>query len=325
MIKLLILLCIIGVVSVKLPTVLGSSPTSYGVFFSPMYAEELGLNWHQVYFSLLADLGVKHLRLPSYWNRTAPTPTEIDFSELDQMLKLASENQATVSLVLGNKQPRWPECHTPEWALKMTPAKRQTALFSFIAEVVQRYQTHPEIVSWQVENEPYFGFGPACPTVSRELLSQEVKLVRSLDPTRPIILTDSGEWRLSTDLIALSDILGISLYRQAYNDLVRGYISYPFPSWYYPFKDKLARLLAGSVNHQTIITELQAEPWLTDLPINTPIATHLKLFPPQSLKDNLEYAQRTGFSEIYFWGAEWWYYMKLQGHSEYWQIAKDIF
>ena len=43
-----------------------------------------------------------------------------------------------------------------------------------------------------------------------------------------------------------------------------------------------------------------------------------KTFNDATLREHVEYAQRTGFDEFYLWGVEWWYWIKLQGHPEVW-------
>jgi hypothetical protein len=45
---------------------------------------------------------------------------------------------------------------------------------------------------------------------------------------------------------------------------------------------------------------------------------------PSIFYDNINYAKKSGFKEHYFWGAEWWYWAKAQGHSEMWDSAKNF-
>ena len=45
---------------------------------------------------------------------------------------------------------------------------------------------------------------------------------------------------------------------------------------------------------------------------------------PEIFVKNINYAKRTGLSPVYFWGAEWWYWLKEQGDDSIWQAAKDI-
>jgi len=40
----------------------------------------------------------------------------------------------------------------------------------------------------------------------------------------------------------------------------------------------------------------------------------------------VEFAKKVGFPEIYLWGAEWWYWLKItQNHPELWDTAKELF
>jgi hypothetical protein len=73
--------------------------------------------------------------------------------------------------------------------------------------------------------------------------------------------------------------------------------------------------------------ELEAEPWgsndrfIADIPIDE----QLKVFNENHLERYLGYAKRAGFDHIYLWGAEWWYWLKQNYHSELWDGAKLIF
>lgn len=117
-----------------------------------------------------------------------------------------------------------------------------------------------------------------------------------------------------------ADVLGLSMYRLIWNDLI-GFMFYPLSPDFYRVKAEAAKLLTDKV----IISELQAEPWF-----NKPIAEYTideqyRSFPVRSVQDNLFFAQQTGLSEIYLWGAEWWYYMKEQGDSRHWQAVQEMF
>jgi len=40
---------------------------------------------------------------------------------------------------------------------------------------------------------------------------------------------------------------------------------------------------------------------------------------------NVEFAKKQELYNFYFWGAEWWYWMKVkQNHPEFWEAAKTI-
>ena len=86
-------------------------PYSLGVTYIDGYARSFGLNPHETYLAILNDLGVKQLRLVSYWDVIEPVQGKFDFRELDWQMKQAQKHGATVSLSVGLRQPRWPECH----------------------------------------------------------------------------------------------------------------------------------------------------------------------------------------------------------------------
>ena len=136
---------------------------TFGITFSPEYARFLKLDWQKTYIDILDQLKVRHLRLPSNWEEIELSEGQFDFSTTDFMLDEASKRGAKVILVVGNKQPRWPECHTPLWAKALTLEKRQEKILNFIKIVVERYKDSSEVVAWEVENEPFLSFfGEDC-------------------------------------------------------------------------------------------------------------------------------------------------------------------
>ncbi|MBI4119635.1 MAG: EamA family transporter [Parcubacteria group bacterium] len=90
-------------------------PIAWGITFSQKFSRELGLNWKENYEAILNDLNAKHLRLIAYWDLIEPEDGKFDFADLDYQIRRAEENGAEIILVIGQKVPRWPECHYPEW------------------------------------------------------------------------------------------------------------------------------------------------------------------------------------------------------------------
>lgn len=294
-----------------------------GVSFSPTYAQSLGLDWKNNYVKMLSDLNIKYLRLPTYWKELEPTPGNFNFEDVDFMLTEANKFGAKVILVVGIKQPRWPECQPPNWAYDLTLPQRQQKTMDIIEKVVQRYATHSSIVAWQVENEPLFSFGVRCDKPDRAFLEKEVNLVKSLD-NRPIVLTDSGEFRPWVTPMRLSDIFGTTIYRESKHSIL-GYVTYPLPPQFYSFKSNFIRSFFAPKNQKTILAELQTEPWSDRSLTETPLDEQIKSFDIKDFKDTIEYAKFTGFDEVYLWGIEWWYYMATQNHPEYLNYAKQLF
>ncbi|MBI3290850.1 hypothetical protein HYZ76_01050 [Candidatus Falkowbacteria bacterium] len=302
----------------------GQADTSFGVTFSNKYAEELELDWQATYLAILDELKVKKLRLIAYWDEIEAEQDAFDFSRLDWQVSEAANRGAEISLVVGRRAPRWPECHDPDWLARLAPLAVQRQQLEFIKEAITRYKDNLAIKTWQVENEPLFnGFGE-CPNADKDFLKQEVDLVRSLDPGRPIIITDSGELSHWQAAASLGDILGVTLYRIVWNETI-GFWDYFFiPPAGYRYKADLTKSLHKELD-KVIVTEMQMEPWSFDRKmVNVSYEDQQKSFNLKRFRDNIDYVQRAGFDEVYLWGVEYWYWLNKQGYTEIWEEAKSI-
>lgn len=296
---------------------------SYGVSFSQRYAEYLGLEWKTVYLNILEGLEVKNLRISTVWNDIEKEKGQFSFEETDFLLDQAERNSAKILLVLGLKQPRWPECQPPIWVKNSTLQERKEATLQFIETVVKKYNDHPAVWGWQIENEPLLNFGKDCDPPDREFLKKEVRFIKKLDSSRPIVITDSGELRPWITPMRLSDIFGSTLYRQVY-DRFFGYFYYPLPPVFYSIKSNIVKTLFAQNNQRTIISELQTEPWFKLSALETPVKDHPKIFSAADFAKTTEFAGRTGFDLIYLWGVEWWYFMDKFDNPEYLEFAKKL-
>lgn len=296
------------------------SGVRFGVTFSQKYANELGLEWMDVYSSILEDLHVKRLRLPVYWDLVEPGDGEFDFRDLDFQLEKAREHNAEVILVIGHRVPRWPECHAPAWTFGLSEKSKNEKLLRLLNTIVVRYRDNKSIRIWQVENEPFLEVFGLCPRLDEKFLAREIDLVRSLDPSRPVMITESGE--LSTWLrgARLADIVGVSMYRTVWNRRF-GYFYYPLTPLYYRYKASVIKQLGKRV----FVSELQTEPWTANPIYNVSLEEQYRSMNLKRFKETIRYAQLTKFDEIYVWGAEWWYWMKDLGKGEIWDEAKKIF
>ncbi len=327
--RLLIFVILLSLLIAVVLVLVGSFPKNqsaqmkFGVTFSLKYANYMKLDWRSVYINILDDLEVRNLRIPTYWDILQPEPLKYEFAETDYMLQEAAKRSARVILVLGERQPRWPECHIPSWAKNLRLEERREKLLQFIQKTVERYKDHPGVWAWQVENEPLLGnFGEGCDIPDKIFLKSEVDLVRRLS-SKPIIMTDSGELGWWVTSMQLSDIFGTTLYRQVY-DKFFGNVTYPLPPAFYNLKSNLIRSIFASSNRDTIIVELQAEPWLADGAFVS-ADQQAKLFTIEDLKNYVNFSRKTGFDEAYLWGVEWWYWMAQQGYPEYLNFAKTLF
>lgn len=300
--------------------------TTLGVTFVPDYASSFGLDPHQTLSAILNDLHVKHLRLVSYWSDIEPTQGQYSFGELDWEMAQAQSHHTGVSLSLGLRQPRWPECHAPTWANTAEPENTwEPQLNAYITAVVNRYKNNPSLQSYQLENEFFNSFG-GCNNYDRTRLNSELALVHKLDPNHPVIMSRSDNYAGFSLSKPLPDIIGISVYRHVWNTfLVQRYFTYPFPSWYYAFLAGTQQILTGK---PSIIHEFQAEAW----PPNgqsiqqTSLAEQNKTFNAAIFKSSSKFAQQTGIKYIDYWGAEYWYYRMVSLHDpSVWNEAKQVF
>lgn len=292
---------------------------NFGVTFSKTQAEDLGLDWREAYKAVLGDLDVSLLRIPAYWTEIEPEDNKFDFEWLDFTLSEAASSSADVILAVGRKLPRWPECHEPYWVLDREKEIREMRILNYITRVVNRYKDNPVVSAWQVENEPFLDFG-ICPKLDADFLDREIALVRSLSD-KPIVVTDGGEMGLWFRAYKRSDIFGSTLYRTVWNKFW-GQITYPLPPSFF-------RLKRGAMEHfygekPMVIIELQAEPWGPRLIQDLSLEEQLESMNPDEFEEVLEYIKGAGFDTFYFWGVEWWYWLKeTQNRPEMWNMAKE--
>lgn len=294
----------------------------YGVTFSVPYARDtLGLDWKSAYLALLDDLEVRHIRIPAYWTEHEIKKGEYDFSGLDFMLDHASARGADVILAVGQKLPRWPECHIPYWAGRLSRADRNADFIAYFEEALRRFRGDKTIRYWQIENEPFLPFGE-CEGYDRRFLDVLISRARAID-SRPLIITDSGELSVWAPAYARADIFGTTMYRTIWNKYV-GHFTYPLRPGYFRMKARLMEYIYGK--KPLIVVELQAEPWSKRTPQEVPLSFQEKLMNVTEFQKNIAYERATGFQEVYLWGAEWWYWLKEKHDKpELWEEAKRLF
>lgn len=297
---------------------------TYGMSFNTFYARELGLDWQETYDAFLDDLGVRHLRLAAHWPMVEPKNGTYNFAELDYQLARAEEVGAEVILAVGRRLPRWPECHIPQWARGLTWDEQKQELRDYLKAVVDRYKGNLALKYWQVENEPYlelFAY-EHCGELDEAFLGEEIELVRSLDPSREIVVTDSGNLGTWLGAYKHADIFGTSVYVHFWNpDL--GQFRTVLPPWFYRVKTNLMKLVYGE--KESVLIELSAEPWLIEPITGVDLETQYERMDIDKFNDILTYAKKTHFAKQYLWGGEWWYWLKLQGENEMWERGQELF
>jgi hypothetical protein len=167
-----------------------------------------------------------------------------------------------------------------------------------------------------------------CPTADPALLDSEIAKVKSLDSSRPIVVTDSGELSLWIQAAKRADIFGTTMYREVYSSRqifgrTLGHWRYPIGPNFFKFKMLFIKLFAHQTND--IVIELQGEPWLAGWTTAAPVEDQLASMNAKTLADNVEFAKKTDMKEIYIWGVEWWYWMKTtQNNPTLWETAKNL-
>jgi len=299
-------------------------PVDFGISFNPQHAEYLGLDWKEAYIAMLEELKPKYIRIAAMWSSIEEEKNKYDFSNIDWMMDKAQEYNTKITLVVGQKAPRWPECYVPDWARDARDIDEDTykkVLFDYITTVVERYKNYPALELWQVENEPFikFRFGE-CEGFREDLVKKEIDLVHRLDDIHWIMVTDSGElstWRKARDA---GDIFGTTLYRVIRTPGGRVWTYDWLPAASYRFKAKLM----GVKLERFYVAELQAEPWFTGGNIeDTSIEIQEETMNIGRLNKHFDYVSRIGTRRAYLWGVEWWYWMKeKQDNSSYWDLVK---
>ncbi|MBI4135679.1 beta-galactosidase [Candidatus Uhrbacteria bacterium] len=311
----------------------------WGTTFTKSYAQYLGLDWRQTYLAILDDLGVKSVRIGINWDEIEPEPGRFDFTDYDWMFDEAEKRGVEIVPAVGFKLPRWPECRAPEFARVWLPErstlfarmfdirvgpqreKFEEAQLNMMREVIEHFKSRKSIKVWQVENEGFIGWFGDCPPIKNSFVRREVEFVRALDPTRPILMTESGELSTGIKSALAADIVGTSLYREVWNAPLKKFTTYPLPPSFYAHK---ARLLKPWVK-EFQISELQLEAWTREGILNAPIEEQLERISPEKMRAAINYARRTGIDEIYAWGAEWWWWLKINGYPQLWEVAREEF
>ena len=299
-----------------------SQEFKFGATFIPSYARYFGLEPKDTLQAMIDELGIRHYRFVSYWDEIEKTPGVYDFEELDWQFEKARASNSTVTLAIGLRQPRWPECHMPTWASSQPKDVWYPQLKTFMTKVIERYKDVPFLESYQLENEFFLDVFGICPDFSRDRLIDEYNLVKSLDPNRTLIISRSNNALGLPVGKPRPDKFGISVYKRVWDRTVtKRYFEYPFPAWFYGFLAGAGKIVTGK---DMIIHELQAEPWGPDLGIpEMSIEEQNKSLNARRLTDRIEYGKATGMREVDLWGVEMWYWRKVKlNDPSLWEAGK---
>lgn len=302
-----------------------NEPLVWGATFVPNYSRYFGIDPKETLQASIDDLGITRWRLVSYWSDMEATQGTYNFDELDWQFDMVERAGGTVSLAIGLRQPRWPECHMPTWAKDTTRDQWYPQLKNFMQAVIERYKDRPSLISYQLENEFLLDVFGECPDHDVERLRDEFKFVKSLDSSIPLIVSRSNNaipsWPINEPR---ADLIGATVYKRVWDKTItKRYFEYPLPAWFYAFLAGGAELTTG-VN--TFIHELQAEPWVAegfDL-VTSPQEEQYKSMNVAGLRERFNYARATGIKTIDLWGIEWWYWQKVaRDNPTIWETAKQ--
>lgn len=293
------------------------SDLSFGASLSVKQCRDLGLEPNRVLGKAIHELGLRRFRFMSYWDEVEAVHGEFDFKLLDKMIAHVEHNGGQVTLCIGARQPRYPECHIPGWAKKLDKSKRDTALLEYIKVVVNRYKDNTTVISWQLENEAFNRGIGECIDFDRQRLIKELKVVKKHDHFRPVIMTTSNTWSLPIRA-PKADLVGISLYMHQWGK--RGLSKRHRPALFHAFRSWLIKELTGAA---VFCHELQLEPWGPRATQDLNDEQQEELFAPGDIPRYIDYAIRTNCQTIDMWGLEWWYWRKTQRKdARYWNTVK---
>ena len=297
-----------------------SESETIGVSFSQVQAERYGSDWKSNYMALMDELGFKHIRVAGYWDRIEPAPGVYDFSEIDYMIEEAKKRDTKLTLVVGQKVIRVPECYYPAWLDKNNVEEVSKYANKMIEALAQRYKDEPTIEAWQLENEFLLRSFGDCPkqNLTRDALNKELQTLKSIDDSKPIVLTQSDQIGFPV-LGPFADIYGFSMYRYVWSPI--GYYRYPQSGIYNWWK---AAIISWYSGQKTKVHELQAEPWGKVGNEQLDYNSSMQTMNPKQLMSNIEYARQTQIKRIDLWGSEWWYAMRNAGHAEMWEVIKAL-
>lgn len=328
--------------------------TMLGISFRPRQAESFGLVPTDALHSLL-EYPFDIIRLAAYWNHIESQPGRFDFSELDWQVDAAEAADKQIIICVGPvKCFGYPEYFVPDHVLdspipehSVVSAKTHPSLLeastTFARRIVERYRDRESVVAWQVEHEAVDPLGMEHSwRLSASFVRSEVDAVRSVDPSRPVVLNGFlptstpvrlVQWWRTRDqgdsltiARSLADVIGVDFYpRHALVSLGSwsAYLDGANRHWQQRPWRQLAAWKSESSRRQMIVTEGQAEPWETITVPPNPDRAGMYSCLPEDVIDNynraIRYAARSGLAckAYLFWGAEYWLLRQASGDPRY--------
>jgi hypothetical protein len=296
-------------------------PYRWGVSYSAKYARELGVDGKAVMTGALDELEIRHFRLMSYWDELEPQDGSYAFEDLDWQMNEVAKRGGKVSLAIGLRQPRYPECHRPDWTKDMTDSQLEQQLLEYMTVVVSRYRGHLALESYQLENEAMNRSFGHCTNFDRARLVREFDLVKSLDPHHPVIVSVSNQVGLPLGQ-PRGDQVGFSVYRMVYQYGLNIYTPHLATSLWHRTR---AALVERYLGRTVIIHELQAEPWGPRGTQELSVEEQARSMDSARMRSTIGFAKYSGIHQADLWGLEWWYWRKTLGDGSLWNTARAIY
>lgn len=319
-------------------SVANDRPIRLGTSFARWRAEDLGLDYRRA-FTRLSQLGFDLVRLSTSW-------LEIDqfgYEHLDWLIQEAGRLGQRVVLTVGMKALGWPEFYLP--APLSAQLEPRELVLHHLARTIERYRSCPQLVAWQIENEPFNRSGPASRTIRRSLVRAEAALAKRLDPGRPIMITtfahfDAGLDRSSSRfqktwqrrlwlavpperealaVLRRNDILGLDVYRSIGGRTQdRSWVAQASADQL----ETVARWqrVARRQHKRFWISEAQAEPWEpTRATHGDPVSVQ-----PDDVRDLFQRLSSLQPEAILLWGSEYWLWREENGDPRWADVVRRL-
>ena len=327
----LIVLVVVAVALGSESTPQRPAPPLAGFSFSPLTSEQAHRDPGDDLARLLDATDPDLVRLPVYWELVQPSPADLDFSSVDELLGVIAEhNQSSpihtrVVLTIGARNFLFPELHQPAWAgareqPNIDAVQSATAYREYFDSSVTRYRSSPLLYAWQVENEPldkvvnsFTGYD----VIEDAQVAWEVGEVHRLDPGRKVGVTSFNALNSTFDAIQVytPQLLFLIGGRSGHPEeaLAAGdafgldiYLDGP----YIPWRDFTTIALRSKWKQQSIafwtdrahaqgkqmwLTEMQAQPWGA-----------AETFTPADLHDSAVDYRQEPLDVALLWGVETW-------------------
>jgi hypothetical protein len=233
------------------------------------------------------------VRLPIYWDAVQPSPDQLDFSSVDDLLVVIAVHNVTaahmtrVVLTVGARNFLYPELHEPVWAGPreqpfLARAQAGDTYRAYFDASITRYRDSPLVYAWQVENEPldYVGnVSTGADQITADQMAWEVGEVHRLDPNHQAVVTTYNAMNASLDMLQLwspsmfgqsghpeaaldvGDVLGLDLYVDGPNISYRHLLTIDVRE---EWKEQALSFWTDRATKQgkeVWLAEMQAQPW----------------------------------------------------------------